>query len=168
VAAGSLLAACAPAVPQVVKETVVVPQTVPAVKETVLVPQTPGPTGVPAPAKAAVYEVLPPYGHPTITLLQPSKRLDTLDGKTVCGIMGGAYRFNETWPMIKDVLAKKYPTAKFVGTLEFIEGTPNVAQSAIAEGGSFGHAGVEDALLEALPALLKKYKCDAAVVGNGC
>ena len=105
---------------------------------------------VPDVANERVYEVLPPYGLSSIKVLQPVKRLDTLEGKTIAGVYGALFHFEETWPVIVELLKKKYPTAKFVGWQEF---------------------GRDSAVLEdsaKLGALLKQYKVDAVVVGNGC
>jgi hypothetical protein len=152
VVGAGVLASCGPTpAPQIIKETVEVPvEVTKIVKETV---------EVPGPAGETVYEVLPPYGKPTIEVLQPAPRLDTLEGKTICGIYGGSFHFEETWPVIVELLQKKYPTAKFVGPEELFPDQP---------GGIMYGGANEPALLEALPALLKQYKCDAAIVGNGC
>ncbi|MBI2859510.1 MAG: hypothetical protein HYX90_10565 [Chloroflexi bacterium] len=79
-------------------------------------------------------------------------RLDTLNGKTLCGIWNGVFYFEKTWPMVKEALARKYPGVKFVdwekmGLFYGPHETPN---------------------LEALPEKLKQYKCDAVISGRGC
>jgi len=101
-------------------------------------------------AAEPVSEVYPPYGVPSIKPLVPPKRLDTLDGKTICGV-GNTFHFEETWAVMVDILKKKYPTAKFIG--------PDV----------FNKIGTDtDTVLAALPDAAKKNKCDAFIVGNGC
>jgi hypothetical protein len=87
-------------------------------------------------------------------VLQPVKRLDTLDGKTICGI-GSAFHFPETWPVMVGLLQKKYPTAKFIGP-DVITASSDMASA----------NGVVDAAKVA--ADVKQYKCDAVIVGNGC
>ncbi len=97
-----------------------------------------------------VYEVVPPYGVPTAKVARPVKRLGNLEGKTIAGVYGALFHFEETWPVIEQLLKKEYPTVKFVGWEEF---------------------GRDGAVLEdpvKLGALLKQYKVDAVVVGNGC
>ena len=150
VAGAGALASCAPAAAPAPADTPVPCPTCPPAEECPPCPE--------AEAGEAVYEVCPPYGVPTIETLQPSSRLDTMDGKTICGLFGGSFHFNETWPVIVELLKKKYPTAKFVGPAEF------------APGVEFGqiHSEDEAALVEALPDLLKQYGCDAVVSGNGC
>jgi len=109
-----------------------------------------GSAATPAAAGPTEYEVVPPYGVPTAKVAQPVKRLDTLNGKTIAGVYGALFHFEETWPVIAELLKKKYPTAKFVGWEVF---------------------GRDSAVLEnpaKLGALLKQHKVDAVVVGNGC
>ena len=144
-----VLAGCGAPTPEVVKETVEVPVEVEkVVKETVEVAVE---KEVQASIAETVYEVYPPYGVPTIEVLQPVPRLDTLEGKTICGI-GGAFHFEETWPVMAEVLAEKYPTAKLLGP----EVIPNL----------FGVSGTPDPV--EIAAELKKHNCDAVIAGNGC
>jgi hypothetical protein len=100
-----------------------------------------------------VYEVVPPYGVPSIKVLQPVKRVDTLEGKTIGG-MGAAFHFPETWKTMVEVLKKKYPTAKFVNP-------DQIPSSKMAD-----QAGVVDPA--AIAADIKKFKLDVVIVGNGC
>ena len=79
-------------------------------------------------------------------------RLDTLNGKTVCGLFDGVFRFDETWPQVKELLAKKYPGVRFVDWDKF---------------GVFAGS-QEGALHKALADKLKQYKCDAVISGRGC
>ncbi len=149
VAAGSVLAAVTPAAAaQVANETVHVPDLAQAAQE-------------------MVYEVLPPYGHPTMKVLAPPKRPDTLDGKTVCGLMGGLFHFEETWPVIVEVLKKKYPTAKFVGPADIakdFKGSTVVLNA--TTGGIPSGWDAKDPQLVAN--IIKQFKCDVVISGNGC
>lgn len=112
----------------------------------------------PVVAADGVYEVVYPYGHPSIKVLPPVNRPDTLEGKTICGIFGGQFHFEETWPVMKEILAKKYPTAKFVDPKQLYPG------SVIGK-----IPGGWDARNPQLVAnILKQNKCDVAIVGNGC
>jgi len=153
VAAGSLLAACAPAVPQVVKETVVVPQTVPPVKETVIVPQTvvvPAPTGVPAPTATpapVTFTLYDPTGAIEVSKLF-TPRLDTLAGKTICEVSDDMWQAQRTFPLIRQLLQKQFPTAKIIPYTEFPHGSGTIAGDA-----EIGNK-------------LKAAGCQAAIVGN--
>jgi len=117
------------------------------------------------PVTATTYEVVYPYGRPTMKVLTPVARPDTLEGKTVCGLWGGAFHFEETFPVIKDVLAKKYPTAKFIGPDEM----GKAAEFKEILGGTGKFASGWDAKNPDLVAkVVKQFKCDVAIVGNGC
>ena len=143
VAGAGALASCAPAATPA-------PEPAPTCPPAEECPPCPTPAAA-GEAGETLYEVLPPYGHPTMEVAQPAPRLDTLDGKPICGIKNHIFRFEETWPIIVESLQKKYPNAKFSDTLwEKVDGTyPN-----------------EQAFLDALPDLIEKYECDAVVVGN--
>jgi hypothetical protein len=102
--------------------------------------------------KEGIYEVVWPRGKVAAKITSPAKRLDTLEGKTICELWNGAYRGDETFPMIREELAKRYKGIKFVSWEEFgLMGGPE-----------------EDQILAALPSKLKALGCDAAVGGNGC
>ena len=71
----------------------------------------------------------------TLEVLNPSNdmvldkmnapRLDTLNGKTVCCIWGTRlYRGDEIFPVLTDMLQKKYPTATIVPWTEMRGGNP--------------------------------------------
>jgi hypothetical protein len=152
VAAGSLLAACAPAVPQIVKETVVVPQTV-IVPQTVQVPApttapaTPAPTATPAPV---TLEVFNPGGSYEVSQLF-SPRLNTLEGKKICLVSSYYHGAQKTMPVIAELLKKKFPTATIIPETKF---TSIYWGGTQAERASIGKQ-VKDA------------GCDAVIVGNG-
>ncbi len=97
-------------------------------------------------------EVVWPLGKATERLQPLAPRLDTLEGKTICGLYNGVFHFDETWPLIQQLLSKKYPGIKFVGWEEF---------------GSFKEK-EEMSRLEALPGKLAQYGCDAVISGRGC
>ncbi len=97
-------------------------------------------------------EVLWPLGRSQLQKQSLAPRLDTLEGKTICGLFNWAYHFDETWPLIKQLLSKKYRGIKFVDWENF--------------GYFFGKE--EMSQLEALPGKLKEYGCDAVISGRGC
>ncbi len=97
-------------------------------------------------------EVVWPLGKVPKTQHALAPRLDTLDGKTICSLFDGVFRFDETWPIIKDLLAKKYPGVKFVDWDKF--------------GVFIGKK--ELGLHEALASKLRQFGCDAVISGRGC
>ena len=102
--------------------------------------------------KNGIYEVLWPRGRVAVKIIPLAKRLDTLEGKTICELWNGAYRGDETFPMIREELAKRYRGLKFISWEEL---------------GRMGGP-TEDKILAALPSKLKAVGCDAAIGGNGC
>lgn len=101
----------------------------------------------PAPAQAEVkLEVLDPSGAFEVTALH-AKRLDTLEGKTICELSDNEWQSWRTFPLIRELLQKKYPTLKIITWDTFPRD---------------GDHGYPD--FAAHPDLLKG--CDAAIVGN--
>jgi hypothetical protein len=144
----SLLAACAPAAapaPQVVQETVVVKETVPAIQETVLVP---APTSDPALADVAspvTLSVSDPSGGIEVSQLF-SPRLSDLNGATICEVSNGMWESARTFPLISQLLQKQFPTAKIVSYDQF----PTAATA------------VNQKLIDAV----KAAGCQAVIIGN--
>ncbi|MBI2957796.1 MAG: hypothetical protein HYY32_03030 [Chloroflexi bacterium] len=97
-------------------------------------------------------EVVSPLGKRTLKPQSLAPRLGTLAGKTICGLSNGAFRFDETWPLLKRLLSERYPGVKFAGWEEF------------------GIVSDQDneAVLQDLPAKLRQYGCDALISGRGC
>ena len=78
-------------------------------------------------------------------------RLPTLAGKTVCGVNNGRYYFTQTWPLVKKLLAEKYPGIKFVDWEKF---------GIISD--------KEQEVFKDFAAKLKENRCDAVISGRGC
>jgi hypothetical protein len=102
--------------------------------------------------KDGIYEVVWPRGKVAVKIVPLAKRLDTLEGKTIGELWNGAYRGNETFPLIREELARRYRGIKFVSWEEF---------------GRMGGP-TEDKILADLPSRLRALGCDAAIGGNGC
>jgi hypothetical protein len=90
--------------------------------------------------------VYDPTGAINVTQLY-SKRLDSLDGKTICMISDGMWQADRTFPLIKQLLQKQFPTANLIPFDKFTVGTMQIQYAGIG-------------------AELKKAGCDAAIVGN--
>jgi hypothetical protein len=48
-----------------------------------------------------------------------SKRLDTLEGKTICELSNDGWEYDRTFPAIRALLQRQFPTAKFIPYTEF-------------------------------------------------
>jgi len=114
-AGAGALASCAPPVPQVIKETVEVPVEVTRVVEVEKIVEVPGP---PAEAGPVTLEVYDPTGAVEVTELF-STRLDTLEGKTICELSNDGWQYDRTFPAIRELLQKQFPTAKIIPYTEF-------------------------------------------------
>ncbi len=95
-----------------------------------------------APVTLTVYD---PSGATKIASLHAS-RLDTLEGKTICEVSYGlTWEAHRTFPLIRSLLQKQFPTAKFVTDLP--------------QG-----AGMDS---DEIAKMVKDKGCQAAIVGNG-
>ena len=81
-------------------------------------------------------------------------RLSGLNGKTICELSNGAFEAARTFPFMREVLQKQFPTAKFVPYTEF----PNGRGS---EGG--GSYAIDD---ERIVEMARAKGCDAVITGN--
>jgi hypothetical protein len=102
-----------------------------------------------------VYEVVSPIGESTVEMGEMARRLETLNGKTVCMVWNYAFKSDVTLPAIGDALKKRYPDIKIVPYREMpLAPLPDVPGSPTSES-------------ENLKAALKAMKSDAVIVGNG-
>jgi hypothetical protein len=100
-----------------------------------------------------VYEVVSPVGKSFAQSKSTAPRLETLAGKTICEISNGdVFRCPWSFPIIREVLQKRYPDAKFVPHTNFPIIDPESLDPEIKE--------------ETLPTLRAAYKekgCDAVI-----
>lgn len=89
--------------------TVVAVTASPPSQKTVEIPAKPGPVTL---------EVYDPSGAFEVAQLFAA-RLDTLKGKTICEINNGSWEYQRTFPLIRELLQKQFPTAKFIPYTEF-------------------------------------------------
>ncbi len=60
-----------------------------------------------------------PTGAVETTLLH-APRLDSLAGKTICELSNGQWEYDRIFPIVRELLQKQFPTAKFVPYTESI------------------------------------------------
>ena len=104
------------------------------------------PMRVAAAAEPVVLEVFNPTGAIEVTETF-APRIDTLHGKTICEISNGAWEDHRTFPLVRELLQRQFPTAKFISYTEFPVGTSKIDNDKVA-------------------ALVKQKGCQAAIVGN--
>jgi len=98
------------------------------------------------------YAVVWPRGEKTIEIAAAAKRLDSLDGKTVCWLWDYMFRGDEIFAVLEDELNARYPGINFISYKEF---------------GST-HGDRETEILEGLPDKLEALGVDAVISGMGC
>jgi hypothetical protein len=154
VVGAGVLASCASPTPQVVKETVEVPVEVTKIVEkevevpvevTKIVEKIVEVPAGEAEAGPVTLELYDPTGAFEVTQTFAS-RLDTLEGKTICEVSDRIWEADRTFPLIRELLQKQFPTATFIPYTEFPEtDTANPDNPAEA---------------------VKAAGCDAVIVGN--
>lgn len=112
--------------------------------------RNPGTSGIPM--KERVFEVIWPSGERVSKVARLAKRLDTLEGKTVCELWDNLFRGDKIFQILEEELSKQYPGIKFVNY--------NVFGST--------HGGEEKKVITALPSMLKEKGCDAVISAVGC
>ena len=97
-------------------------------------------------------EVLKPFTGNSITS-KNAYRLDTLNGKTICEIAGGlSWGESKTFLIIRELLQKRFPSAKFIPYTEMPQAVS-----------TYSYTAQLDKVINAV----KEKKCDAVIVGNG-
>ncbi|MBI2906685.1 MAG: hypothetical protein HYX92_03395 [Chloroflexi bacterium] len=102
-----------------------------------------------------MYDVLSPLGEPTLKEIGVTPRLSNLSGKTVCEVWNGSFEGYDTFPMIRELLHKRYPGVSVIPYTEFPiqHHRDNTSQQLDR--------------VDATVALAVQKGCDALIVGNG-
>jgi hypothetical protein len=103
----------------------------------------------------AKYEVVSPLGERHIKWIDMAPRLDTIEDKTICELWNESFKSNITFPVIRDLLQKKYPGVKVV---PYTDMPPHHMLE---------NPGVTNTASDELIAALREKGCDAVISGNG-
>jgi hypothetical protein len=105
--------------------------------------------------KGSEIEVISPLGGQRHQEKSFAKRLDTLNGKTVCELWNADFKGDFTFPIYRELLKERFPDVKFIPYTEFpcssLRGTPAHQRE----------------LDQRMAALAKEKGCDAVITGNG-
>lgn len=101
-------------------------------------------------------EVLAPIGEQAVKKKKLSPRLNTLENKTVCEVWNSGFLGEKSFPIIREMLEKRFPGVKIIPYDQFPR-TPIDA---------FGPDKKKETLEAVRVALLEK-GCDALITGNG-
>ena len=97
-------------------------------------------------ADPVTLKVYDPTGAIEVTQLF-APRLADLNGKTICELSNASWEAYRTFPVIRDLLQKQFPTAKIIPYTEFPEGTAKIDVPNIGN-------------------VVKQKGCNAVIVGN--
>lgn len=99
-----------------------------------------------------IYEVLSPGGERVGVDRPIAPRIPDLHGKTVCEVWNGMFRGDATFPILRELLKKRYPSMKFVPYTAFPSFLPmeNMDEATVI---------LKEALLQ--------HSCDAVISGVG-
>ena len=100
-------------------------------------------------------EVVSPAGIEVVKHGAAAPRLANLDGKTIGEVWNGMFKGDYTFPVIRKLLAQRFPRVKIVPYTEFpfTPGSDNPSQ--------------QRERARAIAALAKEKGCDAVISGNG-
>jgi hypothetical protein len=102
-----------------------------------------------------IMRVISPAGIETIDRKAIAPRLDGLAGKTVGEIWNGVFKGNETFPIVRELLKRRFPGIKIVPYTEFPFFPGDDRPAAQREAA------------RTIAALAKEKGCDAVISGNG-
>jgi len=98
------------------------------------------------------YAVVWPRSAKAVEIKPLSRRLDSIEGKTIAFLWDDLFRGDEIWPILKGELSNRFTNVSFV------------------DHDAFGstHGDEEHRVLAELPEKIKSMKIDAVVSGMGC
>ena len=103
-----------------------------------------------------MYEVMSPLGQTVVEEKWAPKHFDTLNGKTVCEIWNGVFRGEVIFPIIREMLKKRYPGVNIIPYPELP--TTHINIQSVAESAK---------RLEAVGDALREKGCDAVISSQG-
>ena len=101
------------------------------------------------------WSVVSPVGLPVVKVGDVSRRLSSLDGKTIGEVWNGDFKGDITFPMIRKILLKRFPSLRIIPFTEFphfhVSDNPTKQRERVQE----------------IARLAKEKGCDAIMSGNG-
>jgi hypothetical protein len=102
-----------------------------------------------------IYEALSPVGEPSSEALDEVTPLADLNDKTVCEVSNGGYMGEISFPIIRELLTKRYPGVNIIPYTEFpLHRTAGTTEEILHR-------------VEATLTIAKQKSCDVMITGNG-
>ncbi|MGA2462980.1 MAG: hypothetical protein ABSH06_01325 [Thermodesulfobacteriota bacterium] len=101
-------------------------------------------------SRKTMYKALWPRGRKTLDIVPLARRLDTLEGKTICELWDGLFRGDEIFLMLEELISEQYSGVTFVRWTQLPRD---------------GDHGFPD--WKAHPNLLTEKGCDCVIVATG-
>jgi hypothetical protein len=99
--------------------------------------------------------VVSPLGLKAVERVAAARRLDSLEGKTIGEFWNGVFKGDQTFPVIRGLLQRKFPGLKIIPYTEF----PHAPGS--------DHPARQRSHARRMAALARDKGCDAVISGNG-
>ena len=99
--------------------------------------------------------VVSPVGLDAVKRSGSAPRLESLHGKTIGEVWNGVFKGDQTFPIIRNLLLKNYPSIKIIPFSEFPHNSGSDNPSHQRE------------LAQRIAAMAKEKGCDAIISGNG-
>ncbi len=99
--------------------------------------------------------VVSPVGLDAVKRSGSAPRLGSLNGKTIGEVWNGVFKGDQTFPIIRNLLLKKYPSIKIIPFSDFPHNSGSDNPSSQRE------------LAKRIAAMAKDKGCDAIISGNG-
>jgi hypothetical protein len=100
-------------------------------------------------------EVVSPLGLVAVDEIAAASRLDGLEGKTIGEFWNGVFKGDQTFPVIRGLLQRKFPRLRIIPFTEF----PHAPGS--------DHPAHQREHARRMAALARERGCDAVISGNG-
>ena len=102
-----------------------------------------------------MYKVLSPLGESKVEVVPPAPRLPDLRGKTICEVTNASFKSEVTFPIIRELLQKRYPDVRVIPYTEFPVHYVQGSSTQMLQ------------WVDNTVALMLEKGCDAVITGNG-
>ncbi len=109
------------------------------------------------------FQVVRPFGEPAMVAYRSAPRLETLHDKIICELSSNMYNAEISFPIIRELLRKRYPNIKKV--IPYTEINKGLSDSTVMT--YSGNIEEQEKKTRAAVAVAVQKGCDAVIAGNG-